>query len=497
MLLATVLIPLLGSVAIGLGPALGEQALRRIATAIACAPVFTLARAWLAFEPDGPAFQQVVDLPWIPALGAGLRLGVDGLSLAVASMSAVVFAVVTPFPVDYRGRARSYLALMLFLEAVSLLLFVTIDLLVFYVCFDLALIAMYFMVALFGHEHRRRAAFKFVLYTLAGSLLMLLGLLSLVLAHAPLSFDMRVLIAEQPLSFAGARAGLSLLAILVGLAIKAPVVPLHTWLPTAHVQGPAPVSAILASVLLKMGAYGAIRIAWSMMREAFRDWADAIAVVATVSIVYGALVALAQRHIKRRIAYTSITHMGYTVLGIAVAVSPAAARVEARSLAMTGAGLEMVAHGLITGALFLIVGALHRRTDTFDMDALSGVATRAPRLSLFAGLAVFASLGLPGFVGFVAEFQIIAGALSAHPMLAVAALLGIVVTAALLIQLLQQVFLGEATAPVEAVRDLGPSETWALTVLLGLALVIGIVPAFVIDVLHPGALSIVTAGGAP
>ncbi len=458
-----------------------ETAARVVASTTAAVPLLLFGFAWLDFDAEGARFQSVVDLPWIPAVGAGFRLGVDGIALAVAAMSALLFTVCAAYPVDYRGKWRQYLAWLLFLEAVSLGLFLALDLLLFYVFFDLSLVGMYFLIAIWGHEDAERAAIKFVLFTFAGSLVMLLGILSLVLATDPMTFDMRVLIEDQVLAGTGVRASLTLLALLFGLAVKTPLVPVHTWLPAAHVQAPGPVSALLAGVLLKMGAYGMIRVAYGMLTDDFRAWALWLGILAVVSIVYGALVALGQRHIKARIAYTSVTHMGYTILGIAAATSTSTASETARQTALTGATLEMVAHGLITGALFLLAGSLWERTRTYDMDAHGGVAARAPRLTAFAAVAMFASLGLPGLAGFVAEFQIFAGALAIEPWLAVVALVGVVLTAALFLQLLQRVFFGRAGHAVGDVTDVGRVETAALALLLALTLVIGVAPAFLID----------------
>lgn len=493
MLPTVLLVPLAGAFLLALWPGASARAARILGAVAAAVPLALLVAVWIGFDPAGPRFQAVVDVPWIPSLDAGFRLGVDGISLVVATACAVIFLAAVVYPTDHRGRARQYVAWMLFLEAVSLGLFLALDLLVFYVCFDLSLVGMYFLVAVWGHEGRERAAIKFLLFTLAGSLVMLLGILSLVLAADPVTFDLRELIASQPLAAAGARAGLTLLAILFGLAVKTPLVPVHTWLPAAHVEAPAPVSAVLAGVLLKMGTYGMIRIAWEPMRETFERHAFVLALFAVASVVYGAFVALGQRHVKRRIAYTSITHMGYTVLGIAVAAGAVAGRETARRLALTGATLEMVAHALITGSLFLIAGSLWRRTDSFDMDEHGGVAARAPWLTAFSVVAAFASLGLPGLAGFVAEFQIFSGTVVLHPWLAGISLVGVLITAALFVQLLQVVFLGKPSVRVSRMGDLGAIEKAVLASLMGLTVVIGVAPAFVLDVIESAAGAIAGA----
>jgi NADH-quinone oxidoreductase subunit M len=410
-------------------------------------------------------------------------------------MSALLYTVAAAYPVDFRGRARQYLAWVLFLEFVSLGLFLTLDLLLFYVFFDLSLVGMYFLIAQWGHEDAKRAAIKFILYTFMGSLIMLLGILSLFLATDPLTFDMRELISQQPLAGAGVRAGLSLFAVLAGLAIKTPLVPVHTWLPAAHVEAPAPASALLAGVLLKMGVYGMIRIAYAMMKESFVQAAWVLAVLSVIGIIYAALVALGERQIKRRIAYTSIIHMGYSVLGIAMAFSAATGGAAARQMALTGATLEMVAHGLITGSLFLLAGSLWHKTGSFSMDDQGGVLAAAPRIGVFMIIASFASLGLPAMAGFVAEFQIFAGSLAIRPWMVVVALVGVVLTAALFLQLLQSVFLGQTSGKAEGMGDLAKVETAALAVLLGLTILIGVVPSFVVNVIDSASKTLV--GGLP
>ena len=449
--------------------------------AISLVPVALFVAAWATFDAgSGTLFQHVVDVAWLPTLGVGYRVGVDGIALAVLGVTVVLYSAAIAYPADTRGRHRSYYAWLLFLEAVSIGLFVSLDLVLFYVFFDLSLVGMYFLISRWGHEGAERAALKFFLYTLLGSLALLVGIIALALGMDPISFDMRELIAAQPLAGA-AHAGFALLALLLGLGIKTPVVPFHTWLPAAHVEAPATASAILAGVLLKMGTFGLIRIPFSMMRETFATWAPAIGIVGVVSILYGAFVALGQTDIKRRIAYTSITHMGYTVLGVAAAGGVLSGAEAARSLALTGATVEMVAHGLITGALFLITGSIWRRTEEFDMHAYGGLADRVPQLTVATGVAAFASLGLPGLVGFVAEFQIFTGTFGVLPWLAGIGLLGLLVTAALFLQLLQTVFLGERPARWDGLTDLVPSEQAALGALLGLTIVLGVAPRGLLD----------------
>jgi len=486
MLSAVLVVPLVAAAVLVAARRLPDRAVRAFATVAAAVPLALLVVAWIRFQPAGPRFQLVEDLSWIPSLGVGWRLGVDGIALAVATMSALVFAAAAAYPVDTKGRARQYYAWLLFLEGVSLGVFLALDLLLFYVFFDLGLVGMFFLIGRWGHGDARRAAIKFFLYTLAGSLTMLLAILALYLASDPHTFDMRVLIARQPLAGTGLAAGLALLGLLFGLGIKTPVVPFHTWLPPAHVDAPGPASAILAGVLLKMGTYGLIRIPYSMMRATFQRWSFWLGVVGLVSVLYGALVALAQRNLKRRIAYTSVNHMGYVVLGIAAAAGLPGGGGAARRLALTGATVEMVAHGLITGSLFLIAGSFWTRGREYDLDAYGGLGGRAPVLTAATTLAAFASLGLPGLAGFVAEIQIFLGTFGVYPWLAGLALLGVLITAALFLLMLRDLFFGDLPARWSDFPDLSASERTVLGVLLGLVVLIGLYPRFLLAVIDAG-----------
>ncbi len=497
MLTLAIAIPLLGAIALVAWPRLDERGSRLLAAVAATLPLVLLITAWARFDAgSGELFQQVTDVDWIPTLGVGWRVGIDGIALALALLTALLFVAAILYPVDLRGRHRQYRAWMLFLQFASLGLFLTIDLLVFYVFFDLSLVGMYFLIGRWGHGDARTSALKFFLYTLAGSLVMLLGFLALYLGTDPLTFDMRELIAQQPLAGAGARATFAVVAILVGLAVKTPLVPVHTWLPPAHVDAPGPASAILAGVLLKMGTFGMIRIPLAMARDTFAEVALPLAVLAVVSILYGALVAMGQSDLKRRIAYTSVNHMGYAVLGVAVA-GAAAGQQAARDLAITGAVVEMVAHGLITGALFLLAGSVWHRTGDYELDRFGGLAAPAPRFAGATTLAAFASLGLPGLAGFVAEFQIFVGTFAVFPVLAGIGLVGVLITAALFLQMLQQLFFGRTPDRLASFADLDVRETAVLAVLLALVVLIGVWPTWLLDLVTPvpGLLLDVAGGG--
>jgi len=463
----------------------------------ACAVDLALVVAvWLGLEPTG-GLQYQQRVPWIPTAGISYHVGVDGLSLPLVAMTTVLFGACAVFALRETRRIKAYVLLFLALQTVCLGLFVALDLILFFLFFDLSIVFMYFVIAGWGHgERARSAALTFFLYTFLGSLALLLGFILLYLAAAPHTFDIVELTAADPLAGGGPYAALALLAIGVGLAVKTPTVPFHTWLPPAHTEAPATGSAILAGVLLKMGTYGFVRIAMPVLPDAWRQYALVAVVVGVVSVVHGALVALAQTDLKRMIAYTSVNHMGYVLLGVGAAGMLSGTDEQARQLATTGAVTQMVSHGLITGALFLLTGVLYDRGRTYDTAAWSGLAARTPVFAGVFAVAAFASLGLPGFSGFIAEFQILTGALPAAPVPTALAVTGILVTAALFLVALQRVFLGPVRVPDAPgtplpVTDLHASEAGAIVPLLALATVIGLLPRFLLDVIEPAARTLV------
>jgi NADH-quinone oxidoreductase subunit M len=468
--------------------------------ATAAADLGLVLALWVGFDRhSGMRFEERAT--WIPGAGVSYHVGVDGLSLPLIALTALLFLAVAVYSLRETRRVKSYVLLFLFLQTVCLGLFVALDLILFFLFFDLSIVGMYFVIAGWGHgAAARAAALRFFLYTFIGSLALLLGFIGLYLAASPHTFDITTLTAANPRAGRGTYAALVLLAVGVGLAVKTPTVPVHTWLPPAHTDAPATGSAILAGVLLKMGTYGFVRIAMPMLPAAWRRYALVFVIVGVVSIVYGALVALAQNNLKRLVAYTSVNHMGYVVLALGAAGTIGGNDTQARQLAVTGAVTQMVSHGLLTGALFLLTGVLYERRHSYDIDAYSGLAARTP---LFAGamaVAAFGSLGIPGLSGFIAEFQIFTGSFATRPVGTGIALLGILVTAALFLWALQRVFLGpqripDAPGAAAAFPDLYRGEAAGILPLLGLALVIGIAPRFLLDVIEPAARTVVDLVG--
>jgi NADH-quinone oxidoreductase subunit M len=476
-----VALPLVASALVALLPRRAAGAPRAVALAVALLALACLVATWVRFEP-GRGMQLVEEATWIPSIDVAWRLGVDGMSLSLALLTAVLFLPAVVYGVGPRPMTRAAAALLLLLEGATLAFFLAQDFFLFYVAFDVTLVAMYFLIALYGEEERRYAALKFFLYTLIGSLPVLVGIIVLFLASEPNTFDMTRLVDEPVLRGTSLGASLTFLAFFVGFAIKTPIVPFHTWLPAAHVQAPTTGSVLLAGVLLKMGTYGLVRVNLQMLPDAFAQFALPVAVLGLVSAIYGALVALAQSDLKRLVAYTSVNHMGYVVIGVAAAAA-AGISPRARELAIDGAVLQMVAHGVVTAALFFVAGFVLHRAGTRDLDRLSGLMGPMPVYGTLAAVAMFASLGLPGLAQFPAELQIFLGTFDVWPAIAALALLGLAITAALFLLALQRAFLGEPAEAWRGLRDLGGRELAALVPLIALTVALGVYPRLALDLI--------------
>jgi NADH-quinone oxidoreductase subunit M len=487
-----VFLPLAAAAVLAASPGIPDRAARWAWLAVTVAELALVAVAVAAYETPaagGLALEQQVR--WIPSVGSSYHVGVDGLSLPLVALTAVVFCACAVYAIREEHRPRVQAALFLFLQSVCLGVFVAQDLILFFLFFDLSIVGMYFVIAGWGHGDAARSALKFFLYTFLGSLALLLGFIGLYLAADPHTFDIPALVAAAPLDDDPGVGGLVLAAVLLGLAIKTPTVPFHTWLPPAHTDAPAIGSAVLAAVLLKLGTYGFVRIAMPVLPGAWQAWAWVIVTIGVVSVLYGALVALAQTDLKRMIAYTSVNHMGYVVLGVGAAgLVGDAGTAAARQVAVTGAVTQMVSHGLITGALFLLAGVLHDRRGSYEMAEYGGLASPAPRFAALFGIGAFASLGLPAFSGFVAEFQVFAGSIGTTALAAVA-LPGILITAALFLRALQRLLTGPVGDRSAGFPDLTARETLPIGGLLALALLVGVVPWPLLDLITPGATTVV------
>ncbi len=486
-----VAIPLLGAVFSGLLTESDDTARWGALGASLLAFVASLA---LLLDFDPAAGVQAVDtLPWIPALGANLAFGVDGISLVLVLLTTFLMPLIVVAAWDHADNIRGYLAAFLALEAAVIGVFTAQDLLVFYVLFEFTLVPMYLIIGIWGGANRRYAAVKFFLYTLLGGLTMLVAVLYLYQAGGAQSFAYDDLVnAAQGLSLVQQRWLFG--AFFLGFAVKVPLFPVHTWLPDAHTEAPTAGSVFLAAVMLKMGGYGFIRYCLTFFPDATRElslgtgtgffsvpW---MLVLAVIGILYGAIVALVQPDIKKLVAYSSVSHMGFVVLGIFALNSTA-----------TSAGVvQMVNHGLSTGALFLLIGFLYDRRHTREIALFGGLAKQVP---IYAGLflvVVMSSLALPGLNGFVGEFPILLGTFQAVPWAAVLGSFGAVLAALYLLWAYQRMFQGPLEgADNEATTDLTPREIGIMVPLIVLIVAIGVYPQPLYDLVQPSVDGVLAA----
>lgn len=394
--------------------------------------------AWARFDPSNPAFQLVEQRPWLPQLGISYSLGMDGIALVLVLLTALLQPLVFLSSwVSITNHVKGFVASMLLLETGVLGAFLATDLFLFYVFWELMLIPMYFIIGVWGGERRIYAAVKFVLFTLAGSLLMLVAILYLGFLHhaqrGSWSFaygDMLGLDIPMGSGFWGSPQLLLFAAFALAFAIKVPVWPLHTWLPDAHVEAPTGGSVILAGILLKLGTFGLMRFNRPLFPQAWEAATPLFLVLAVIAIIYGALVAWAQKDMKKLVAYSSVSHMGFIILGL-----------FAGTVASTqGALIQMVNHGLSTGALFMLVGVIYDRRHTRLIEDFGGLAKVMPLYTFAFMLATLSSIGLPGLNGFVGEFLILTGSFARHPTAVVLAATGIVLGAVYMLSLVERVF---------------------------------------------------------
>ena len=444
---------------------------------------------------EGMQFQELYR--WIPGIAINYHLGIDGLSLPLVVLTGLlsVLSLVYSWRIDHR--LKEYLFLFLLLQTGMLGVFVALDFFLFYIFWEITLVPMYFLIAIWGGPRKEYAAIKFFLYTLIGSLAMLLAILILYFNASPRTFGVLELIRQQPLAGKPLLASLAFWGFFLSFAIKVPMWPFHTWLPDAHVEAPTAASVILAGILLKMGTYGFVRVSLPMLPEAFQQYAFFVAVLALLGIVYGALVAMAQTDLKKLVAYSSVNHMGYVMLGVAAAAGAVGdpSKAAAATTALNGAVFEMVAHGIITGALFLIVGVLYDyRAHTRGVDEFGGLGARLPVYSGITMIAMLASLGLPGLMGFVAEFFIFVGSFGVFPYLTAVAVTGVVFSAAMFLWTIQRIFLGPLNERWTGLADMDLREKISLVPLAVFMLIFGIYPKPLLDVIN-AAMAALAGGG--
>ncbi len=495
MLSLIIFLPLIGGLILLFIPKSNEASMRTVALLFSAASLMLTVIAAASFHLSS-GIQLQERAPWIPSIGINYHLGVDGLSLPLIILTAVlsVLSLVYSWQVDIR--VKEYLFLFLLLQTGMLGVFAALDFFLFYIFWEITLVPMYFLIGIWGGPRKEYAAIKFFLYTLVGSLAMLLAILIMYFNAQPHTFSMVELIRQQPLANKPLLAALAFWGFFLSFAIKVPMWPFHTWLPDAHVEAPTAGSVILAGVLLKMGTYGFVRVSLPMLPETFKAYALVIAILALLGIVYGALVAMAQTDLKKLVAYSSVNHMGYVMLGVAAAAAAVGdlSKAAAAATALNGAVFEMVAHGVITGALFLLVGVLYDyRAHTRGLNEFGGLGARLPVYTGITTLAMLASLGLPGLMGFVAEFFIFLGSFGVFPYLTVVAVTGVVFTAAMFLWTIQRIFLGPLNPRWATLPDMDAREKVALVPLAALMVLFGIYPKPLVDLINAAMTGLVTA----
>jgi len=429
-------------------------------------------QTYFAFESSG----------WVPSLNVRYILGVDELSVVLVFLNTLLTPLALAIGWDEHHRVPEFFALFLLMETTVNGVFLSLDLFLFIVFWEVGLVPMYFLIAVWGGPRKRYAAIKFFMYTFLASLPLLIAVFAFYFYAG--TFDMTAIIRDAPVPI-GAIGDLMFVALLVAFGTKLPTWPLHTWLPDAHVEAPTGGSVILAGILLKLGGYGLIRFNVQMLPQASVDLYWTLLILGIISILYGAIVCLAQDDLKRLVAFSSVSHMGFVTVGIAAAVYTysTSGMQTGGLLGMSGAIFQMFAHGLISAALFMIAGSLGHKIGTRNISELGGIARRVPRMATFMMISFLASLGLPGLVGFVAEFTVFLGVYAAFGLLVFVPILTVVLTAAYFIWAMQRAIFGPLDPRWKDMPDLHRFEVAPLAVLAASFALFGILPFFLFDLL--------------
>jgi NADH-quinone oxidoreductase subunit M len=472
-----VLVPAVGAAVVALVPP--RLVARRFHEAVgALVGLFTLVLAVVIvgqFKINDGGYQMVTDHIWAKQLGIHWSVGIDGISLFLVVMTALLFPL-TLLAAPARRDPRSFVAWILLMEAACLGSFVSLDLVLFFLFFELTLVPAYFIIGGWGYARRGYAAIKFFVYTFAGSAFLLVGILAVAFLHQSqtgvLTFELPALMHTH---LSGTEGVLLFLAFTAAFAVKAPIFPFHTWSPDAYAEAPTAGAVLLAAVMAKLGTYGIIRFDLNLFPQATRTLAPWLLTLAVIGILYGAVVACAQRDLKRLLAYSSLAQIGFIVLGT----------FALNSQGLTGGVLQMVNHGLIIATLFIVVGWIHERRHSWQVSALRGLQSPAPVMAGVFTVAMMASIGVPGLNGFVGEFLVLIGTFVAHRWWAVVAIMGVIAAAIYLLWAYQQVFHGQPTGEDAKTRDLGWNERLIVAPLIILIVFLGIFPKPVLDRITP------------
>ena len=476
-----IFLPLVGGAAILFG---GERLARWIALATTLLTLALSSPLYWSFDKESGALQFVESADWIPAWNIAYQVGVDGISLPFIFLGALLSVLcVSGSWSAVQNRRREFYVALLVAETAMIGLFAAANLFLFYIFWELMIVPLFLLIGVWGGPKRIYAAVKFLLFTLAGSVLMLVGMIALYWVSGTLDFRALAGTALDP----GFQAWL-FVAFLAAFAVKVPMFPVHTWLPDAHTEAPTAGSVILAGILLKMGAYGFLRVSLPILPDAVQMFLTPMLAISAVAIVYGAYVTLAQTDVKRLIAYSSVSHMGFVTLGI----------FTLNRSGVEGAILQMINHGIISAALFLCVGMIYERTHTREIKDYGGVARAAPAYSSFLALFCLAAAGFPGLNSFVGEFLIISGAFQTRVWLGGMAIWGVALGTAYLFWLYYRVVMGKLNPGLEGLKlELNAREVATLAPLAFLALCLGLYPEAVLSYLRVPVAALLGAGGAP
>ncbi len=483
-----IFLPAVGAILIAFIPGLSERAIRGIAAAFTFVSMALSIIIFASFDRSlaaAGAIQFEEKLSWIPPINAFYHVGVDGLSLPLVVLMAFLGFLVVLISWKIHLRVREYFAWLLLLETSILGVFSSLDLLLFFLFWEIEVIPMYFLISIWGTGRKEYSAIKYVVYTLFGSAFMLAGILSLYFTTGSLSM-VEIVRGELGMVQSVIPAAAIFFLLLIGFAVKLPVVPLHTWLPDAHTDAPTAGSVVLAGALIKMGGYGMIRLCVSIFPQVARDYATLLVILAVISVLYGAAVTLRQTDLKRLIAYSSVSHMGFVLLGI----------FALGQVSLTGAALQMFSHGILTGLLFAVAGLTMHNVHERDLRKLGGLARQVPIIAVVFSIAGLGSLGLPTTSGFAAEFLIFVGSFSSSvvagiQLYTILAVIGVVLAAGYILWMLQQAFYGPVLEKFDGVKDADFLERVYMFAFVAVAMLVGIYPAILTDVIKTGIMPIV------